>query len=326
MKMKTLWVNPTTMDTLLHNVALSNVLKCYADLGNEVTLFSIRSKDASKIRYPQVRSVLVPLRYIPLVSSFMFAVVLFFYLPLLVIRLQPDQVVVNPDLSILSSLPSLFIGKFKKTKFVLDVRSIPVETTGFTGFQTKFWYYISLMITRKWFDGLTTLTSLMKGDICRDFNIDPDGVGVWTSGVSDSLFNPESVSAARSELRKKYDFDDKFVVFYHGIFTATRGLAETIEAVKLLLPAHPDIIFFLLGTGPYAHNLKNLVQQEGLQKNVIIHDPVEQLQVPKFISMSDICIVSLPDHPYWRAQSPLKLLEYPSDGKSRYPNRHTCSS
>jgi len=261
MKMKTLWVNPTTMDTLLHNVALSNALKCYADLGHEVTLFSIRSKDASKIRYPQVRSVLVPLRYIPLVSSFMFAVVLFFYLPILVIRQQPDQVVVNPDLSLLSSLPSLFIGKFKKVKFVLDIRSIPVETKGFSGFQTKFWYFISLIITRKWFDGLTTLTSSMKGEICRDFKIVPDGVGVWTSGVSDSLFNPKSVSAARSELRKKYDFDDKFVVFYHGIFTATRGLAETIEAVKLLLPAHPDIIFFLLGTGPYANNLKNLVQR-----------------------------------------------------------------
>jgi glycosyltransferase involved in cell wall biosynthesis len=270
----------------------------------------MRSKDASKIKNPQVRSLLVPLRYIPLVSSFMFAVVLFFCLPLLVISLQPDQVVVNPDLSIVSSLPSLLIGKFRKTKFVLDIRSIPVETKGFRGFQTKFWYYVSLMIAKKWFDGLTTLTSLMKGDICNDFNIDPDGVGVWTSGVSDSLFNPESVSLARSEMRKKYDVDDKFVVFYHGIFTATRGLAETIEAIQLLLPAHPDIVFFLLGTGPFASDLKILVQRSGLEKNVIIHDPVEQIQVPNFISMSDICIVPLPDHPYWRAQSPLKLLEY----------------
>jgi glycosyltransferase involved in cell wall biosynthesis len=310
MRMKTLWVNPTTMDTLLHNVALSNALKYYADLGHDVTLVSIRSKDASKIRCSQVHSKLVPLRYVPLVSSFMFAVVLLFYLPILVIRLKPDQVVVNPDLSILSSLPSLFISKFRKTKFVLDIRSIPVETKGFSGFQTKFWYYVSLIIARKWFDGLTTLTPLMKIDICNNFKIDPDGVGVWTSGISDSLFIPKNFSSARSELRKELSFDDKFVVFYHGIFTATRGLAETIKAIKLLLPEYPDIVFFLLGTGPFAPDLKNIVQKMGLQKSVIIHDSIEQQKVPKFISMSDICIVPLPDHPYWRAQSPLKLLEY----------------
>jgi glycosyltransferase involved in cell wall biosynthesis len=310
MKMKTLWVNPTTMDTLLHNAALSNALKYYADLGHEVTLLSIRSKDASKIRNPKVRSVLVPLRYIPLVSSIMFAIILFFYLPILVIRQEPNQVVVFPDLSILSSLPSLLISKFKKTKFVLDIRSIPVETKGFQGFQTKFWYFVSLVIARNWFNGMTTLTSLMKSDICNDFQISPDKMGVWTSGVSESLFSPKIIPTARTPMRKKYGLDDKFVVFYHGIFTATRGLSETIQAIKLLAPIHPDIVFFLLGTGPYTTDLKNLIQQKGLQKNVIIHDPVEQLRVPYFISMSDICIIPLPDHPYWRAQSPLKLLEY----------------
>jgi hypothetical protein len=80
--------------------------------------------------------------------------------------------------------------------------------------------------------------------------------------------------------------------------------------MKIILPKHPDIVFFLLGTGPMATRLRVLIQKEGLQENVIIHNPVDQSQVPKFISMSDVGIVPLPDHPYWRYQCPLKLLEY----------------
>jgi len=112
------------------------------------------------------------------------------------------------------------------------------------------------------------------------------------------------------ELKRKLGLTGKFVVFYHGIFTATRGLTETIEAVKILRRKHPNIVFFLLGTGPIVTMLRALIQKEGLQENVIITNPVNQSEVPKFIGMCDIGIVPLPDHPYYRFQSPLKLLEY----------------
>jgi glycosyltransferase involved in cell wall biosynthesis len=80
--------------------------------------------------------------------------------------------------------------------------------------------------------------------------------------------------------------------------------------MKMLSPDYSDVVLFLLGTGPTATKLKLLVQKEGLQGQVVIHDRVNYTEVPKFIEMSDVCIVPLPDHPYWRFQSPLKLLEY----------------
>jgi glycosyltransferase involved in cell wall biosynthesis len=43
---------------------------------------------------------------------------------------------------------------------------------------------------------------------------------------------------------------------------------------------------------------------------VIIHDAVDYENVPKYISMSDVAIIPLPDMHYWRSQSPLKLMEY----------------
>ena len=311
-KITIIWVSPTTLDLFLHSTAVLDILRQFAKSGHKVTLISVRSRDISRIKNPQVRMIFVPLRFVPVVSPIMFAIVLFFFLPISIIISKPDHVILSPEAppSILSSLPGLLISRFKKVKFVLDIRSIPVETVGIRGFLHRFWFSVSVLIAKKSFDGITTITPLMKKEICNGFDVDLDKVGVWTSGVSDSLFNPETLTTKRLELKRKLGLTGKFVVFYHGIFTATRGLTETIEAMKILRRKHPDIVFFLLGTGPIVTMLRALIQKEGLQENVIITNSVNQSEVPKFIGMCDVCIVPLPDHPYWRSQSPLKLLEY----------------
>lgn len=309
-KITILWVSPTTLDIFLHITALLDILRQFAKLGHKVTLIAVRSRDVSRIKNPQVRMIIVPLRFVPVVSPIMFAIVLFFFLPISIIISKPDRVILSPDVSILGSLPGLLISRFKKVKFVLDIRSIPVETVGFRGFLHRFWFSVSVLISKKSFDGITIITPAMKKEICNGFDVDPDKVGVWTSGVSDSLFNPENLTAKRLELKRKLGLTGKFVVFYHGVFTATRGLTETIEAVKILRRKHPNIVFFLLGNGPLGTMLRALIQKENLQENVIITNPVNQSEVPKFIGICDIGIVPLPDHPYWRFQSPLKLLEY----------------
>ena len=125
-----------------------------------------------------------------------------------------------------------------------------------------------------------------------------------------AYFNPENCTSDGLELKRKLGLSGKFVVFYHGVFTATRGLKETVESMKILRSEYPNVVLFLLGTGPMVSTLKRVVQEEGLQEHVIVHDPVDYAEVPKFIEMSDVCIVPLPDHPYWRSQCPLKLLEY----------------
>jgi glycosyltransferase involved in cell wall biosynthesis len=192
----------------------------------------------------------------------------------------------------------------------LDIRTVLVELSGLRGLLRRFWFSFSILFAKKLFAGITIITPLMKKEICDNYDLDPNKVGVWTSGVSEELFDPENPALQRETIRKSLGLSGKFVVFYHGVFTATRGLTETIEAVKLLKRKYPNVVFYLLGSGPIVPMLRALIQKESLQENVVIHDPVEQSEVPKFIKMSDICIVPLPNHPYWRHQSPLKLLEY----------------
>jgi glycosyltransferase involved in cell wall biosynthesis len=94
------------------------------------------------------------------------------------------------------------------------------------------------------------------------------------------------------------------------------GLKETIQAMQLIQSQFSDADFFLIGNGSAVDYLKNLVKTAGLQQNVVIHGPVAYEEIPMYIAMADVGIVPLPDHPYWRFQSPLKLLEYLAMGKT----------
>jgi glycosyltransferase involved in cell wall biosynthesis len=310
-KMGTLWVSFTILDAYLHKTALLNILQQLSKNGHKQTLLAVRSKNALQNEQAQIQITSIPIRSVPFLSPIIFGIVISFFLPIYIIISRPEFVIFDPpEVHILGALPALLISKFTKTKFVLDIRTVLVELTGFRGSLRKFWFSFSVLLAKKLFDGITIITPLMKKEICDNYDLDPNKVGVWTSGVSEELFDPENPILRRETIRMSLGLTEKFVVFYHGVFTATRGLIETAEAVKILKSKYPNVVFYLLGSGPIVPMLKALIQKEDLQENVIIHDPVEQSEVPKFIKMCDVCIVPLPNHPYWRHQSPLKLLEY----------------
>jgi glycosyltransferase involved in cell wall biosynthesis len=240
----------------------------------------------------------------------MYTTLLSIFLPFSIVKFNPDFVILEPDVFILSAFPGLLVSKIRKTKVVLDIRSIPVETVGFRGFMQKFWFSVSIAIAKKLFDGITIITPLMKREVCNQFHIDPARVGVWTTGVSDNLFDPDKFASDGAKLRKQFGLANKFVVFHHGVFSPSRGLQETVEAMNILQVKYPDVVLFLLGAGQATSELKNIVREKNLQSSVFIHDPVEHNEVPKFIAMADVCIVPLPFNAFWRFQCPLKLLEY----------------
>ena len=305
---KILWVSSLILDIRLDKASYLEVLRHLAKRGHETCLMAMRSKNVFQNEHSQVRIISIPLRYVPVVSTIMFSLTLFFFLPLYIIISKPDFIVTQAN-TILGLTSGLF-AKFKKVKFILDIRSPPVGTVGFRGFLQNYLFATSITIAKKLFDGITIITPLMKKEVCERFDINPDRVGVWTSGVCTTLFNPKNYVSESMELKRKLGLSGKFIVFYHGVFGTTRGLTETIKAIKILKSAYPNIVFFLLGTGSIVPMLKHLIKREELQNKVIIHNPVDYGEVPKYIGMSDVCIVPLPNHPFWRFQCPLKLLEY----------------
>jgi len=315
LKKRILWASFLVLDVHFHKTSRLEVLKNLARKGHNVSLLAVRSGEASRIDDSELNIILVPLRYFPILSPVMFAVVLFVFLPFYVMISKPHYIITEPDFSIFGFASVIPFSKLKKTKLILDVRSTPVETTDFRGLLRALCFTMSVLIAKRFFDGMTIITPLMKEEVCKKFSIDPKFVGTWSSGVSTTLFNPDSYVSDGKELKRKLGLSKKFVVFYHGAFSANRGLTETIKAMSIVKRFRSDIVLFLLGTGPIADNLKNLIRMNNLQDNVVIHSPVDYVDVPKYIAMSDVGVVPLPNHPYWKHQCPLNLLEYLAMGK-----------
>jgi glycosyltransferase involved in cell wall biosynthesis len=302
-----LWLSFTMLDLDLHKNALLQVVKELSNTGNKPTVFALRSKYQVR-NENQSQIIAIPIRYVPVLSPIFFMIITTLYLPFYLLYSKPNFIIFEPDTHIMSSFLALIISKFTKTKIILDIRTVIVEKIGLRGALRSFWFTVSILIAKRFFDGLTIITRPMKKQLSLEYGLQSKKIGIWTSGVSEKLFKPDTQN--RLTFRRKYRLTDRFVVFYHGTFTASRALKETIEAIKILVPKHPDILLFLLGSGPSLPVLKKAIEYNNLKEYVIINEPVDQKDVPKFISISDVGIIPLPDHPYWRFQSPLKLLEY----------------
>jgi len=244
-------------------------------------------------------------------SSIIFSISLFFYLPFYILKKKPDIIILDAP-CFFGGILVMFISKMNliKTKFIFDVRSTPVDTKGIHGFFYKLQYFISIFLAKYLSDGITFLTERMAKAECKNFGIRDKPIEIWTSGVDEELFNPILYRQKSVKLRKKLCLENKFIIFYHGILSPNRGLQNTIKAINLLKKDHQNIVFFLLGGGVVEKEIKKLVKENNLQKNVILHSSVDYKEVPKYISMIDVGIVPLPHHQYWNNQSPLKVMEY----------------
>jgi glycosyltransferase involved in cell wall biosynthesis len=288
-------------------VSQVEVSKHLAEHGNEVYLFAVRSRGGSLLPCRNLHLIFIPLRSVPIITATLYVLALLVLVPFYIVRNKPDYIITEKG-SILTGVVLKSFFRPVNFKVILDVRSTPTESRSrFRDSLNALLFKFSVYLSRK-LDGVTILTELMKKKTCSEFNIDPNFVGVWTSGASFALFNPREYD--KEEAKAKLGLTGRFVILYHGAITENRGLAAAVEAIKILQDRYPNLVLFLLGGGPDKARLRKLAQQLDVQDNVTIHDMVSYERVPFYIAMCDVGIVPLPDSPIWRYQCPLKLLEY----------------
>jgi glycosyltransferase involved in cell wall biosynthesis len=312
---KILWLSSIFLDLRLDASARLEIMQHMVKKGHKITFVALHSKKPFAVKPSDLHVISIPLRSVALVSTVLYAVFLFFCFPIYLVFSKPDFLIVESEVPVFGLVSSIPFSKLRKTKVLLDIRSTPVETGGFQGLLQVLSYTASVLVAKKLFNGITFLTPQMGKEICEKFNIRSKAVASWPSGVSTSLFDPENRSLSNIELRKKLGLDGKFVVFYHGSISANRGIMEAVEAMSIVRKSHPDIVLYILGSGSVVLDLKRFIEQKNLQGSVVLSDPVNYFDVPKFIGVSDVCIIPLPNHPFWRFQNPLKLLEYLAMGK-----------
>jgi glycosyltransferase involved in cell wall biosynthesis len=308
---KLIWVSFLILDVLLHKTSRIEILEHLFERGYTVFLIAPRSRRKYQPENSHIHIISIPIRYVPIISPLLFVATLLFLLPYYILSVKPDFIVTEPDISILGLIWTPLLARLRSFKVVLDIRSTPVETEGVGGYLTRnLIFNASILVAKKFFDGITIITALMKKEVCNKYRVNPKLVGVWTSGVSPTLFDPQKYMNARIALRNRMGLDGKFVVLYHGNFGVKRGIVECVKSIEMLGSKSQGLVLFLLGSGHVLPEIERITVSRGLKDRVIIHPPVEYRDVPSYIAMCDLGIIPLPDLPDWRNQCPLKLLEY----------------
>jgi glycosyltransferase involved in cell wall biosynthesis len=199
-----------------------------------------------------------------------------------------------------------------RTRFILDIRSCPVDMIGTRYRVSRCRYNLAIRLSRFFYDGITTVSNPYRDDVSARFSIRSAEIGVWTSGVAAELFDPVTVDMARvNSLRYTLAPGDMLVIMYHGVLSPYRGLQNVVEAISLLNAERDrQAMFLLLGDGPGQAEIAKLARERGVEDFIKMITAVPHEDVPCYLSICDAGILPYPDIEWLNMNTPLKLLEY----------------
>jgi len=128
------------------------------------------------------------------------------------------------------------------------------------------------------------------------------------SGVGDDFIFGHS-----NGIRRKYGWEDKFLVIYSGTLGWVRPLETVIESARLLAD-RDDIHFVFVGDGQKREELEVLSRNYRLE-NVTFTGLQPLENIPYFLRASDVLVECLKEVDVARLAVPSKMYEYMASGK-----------
>ena len=108
--------------------------------------------------------------------------------------------------------------------------------------------------------------------------------------------------------------NDKVILFVGTIYEFS-GLENIIQNFEIIKSKIKDIKFLIVGGGESFRKIKSLVNKKNLKSDVILTNFKPQHEIPKFISLADVCINSFEINKTTDSIIPIKILEYLACGK-----------
>lgn len=249
------------------------------------------------------------LKVVPVVSFLLFQL---FSIRQLVASLNRSDVIILEVRNVPMLFPFLMIRRLGSSSpaLVLRVSTNPVETGGhLRTLGLHFVDTLSIKLASRFFERILFISPMMAQSYSARRRIPRNKTGVWPSAVDSTFFEPR-LKARVDRLREEISPRNRVTVLYHGALSVGRGIMDTVRAFKILTDEHVPVMLVLLGRGPAKEEISRYVVSNELEEAVHLHGPVPYSDIPDYIAACDAGIVPLPDHPWWRNQCPLKLLEY----------------
>lgn len=105
------------------------------------------------------------------------------------------------------------------------------------------------------------------------------------SGVDTSAFSPEADGAG---IRSRYGLSQRPVVVCVSRLVARKGQDVLIRALPAIARRVPDAALLLVGAGPYRQQLERMVQEGGLERDVVFSGSVPFGELPAHYAAGDV--------------------------------------
>ncbi|MDD5362989.1 MAG: glycosyltransferase [Ignavibacteria bacterium] len=207
----------------------------------------------------------------------------------------------------------ILLSRLRKsgTKYILDIRTIPVDVKGIRDFLAYFEYDMGIKIASLFCSGISVITEDIKCDAMKRALNKKVKMEIWNSGVNLNTFNYKSEPASLSGIINEGDF----VLIHHGVLSLNRGIIELAKSMEIVSRQNSKIKLLIIGSGPAYGRLKEIIDISGLSESVYLTGQVPYDKIPGYISLCSAGIIPLPDMDWWRVSSPQKLFEYMAMGK-----------
>jgi len=214
----------------------------------------------------------------------------------------------SPHIFIL--LSSYLIAKFKKAKYIVELRDLWPQSGIDLGEINKNGIIARVMFFIENFSVKRASKVIVLSNGSKDYLINkkcPEYKIVFIpNGVSKEHFSSKKLNIQQYNR----DSDKEFKIIYAGAFSEANSLETIVEAALVLQGKNINVNFTLLGDGPKRKYLENLCYKKGII-NVHFKDPISHSEILSFISTFDVGILTLKKAKVFRyAISPNKVFDY----------------
>jgi len=229
---------------------------------------------------------------------------------LLYIGKQDIIIATSPPLFV--AIPGYIIDKLKRIPLIFEVRDLWPKFAIDTGvIKNNTLIKLSLCL-EKWIyrkaSLINVLTPAFKKYLISEKNVAEKKIIYIPNAADLDLIKPGS---RNNWVRKRYNWEDKFVILYVGAHGVANDLWQIINVAKILRN-NKNILFALVGDGMEKPKLKTEIQKQNL-KNIQFIDPVPKEKIVDFINASDVCTATL--KPIFTTTYPNKVFDYMAGSK-----------
>ncbi len=120
-----------------------------------------------------------------------------------------------------------------------------------------------------------------------DKGIPDSKITLFNNGTDPEYFKPVDVS----QLREKMFGKNRRIIMTMARLVSMKGIDTVLGALNIIRKDVPEILYLILGDGPYRKNLERIVIDSGLENHVMFIDSISDEDRVMYYNMSDIYVM-----------------------------------